>query len=68
MSIQGFYKEGKYNNSKSNSKLLCGTSRKRRFEGKLKTWKIISVNALAKLHTQRLLSNLESKTGNKNDM
>ena len=64
--IHDLYKRGKYNISRNNPKLYAGLPANATPMLLPKPGKIISVNALAKLHTQRWLSNLESKTGNKN--
>ena len=66
-SINDLYKKDKYNISRNNSKLYAGLPANATPVLLPKPGKIISVNTLAKLRTQRWLSNLESKTGNKNE-
>jgi hypothetical protein len=67
-SIHDLFKRDKYNISWNNPKLYTGLPANATPVLWPEPGKIISVNALAKLRTQRWLSNLESKTGNKNDM
>jgi hypothetical protein len=66
VNIHDLYGESKYNINKGITlNFYAGLPASAAPKQSSKPGKIISVNALAKLHTQRLLSNLESKTGNK---